>query len=131
LQALIWPEHVERARLMEEALAHAAAVPIEIEEGDATQVIAEQIAKLPLDAPRVLFATHVVYQIPREGLLELIEGIALASREAPVDFVIMESTGKGDSRVDHLAFEDGERRSRNVLAHCDSHGRWIEWGGQA
>lgn len=131
LRALIWPEHVERARLMDEALAHAATVPIEIDEGDATQVIAEQIEKLPLDASRVLFATHVVYQIPHEGLLEMLEGVARASREAPVDLVIMDSTGKGDSRVDHFAFEDGERSGQNVLAHSDSHGRWIEWGRQA
>lgn len=130
LRALIWPEHVERARLMDEALAHASTVPIEIEEGDATREIAQQIAKLPVEAPRVLFATHVVYQIPRQGLLAMLEAIAGASREAPVDLVIMESTGKGDSRVDHLAFEAGERKSRSVLAHSDSHGRWIEWGRQ-
>jgi len=128
LRALIWPEHVERARVMDEALAHAATVPVEIEEGDATRDIADQIAKLPLEAPRVLFATHVIYQIPREGLLAMLEGIARASNEAPVDLLIMDSTGKGDSRVDHFAFEDGQRRSRSVLALCDSHGRWIEWG---
>ncbi len=131
LRALIWPEHTERARLMDEALAHAATVPIEIEQGDAIRELEDQIAKLPIDAPRVLFATHVVYQIPRAGLLAMLDSIARASRQVPVDLVIMESTGKGDSRVDHLAFEDGERKGRRVLAHCDSHGRWIEWGRQA
>lgn len=130
LRALIWPEHVERARLMDEALAHVPDVPIEIEEGDATQEIADHIARLPLDAPRVIFATHVVYQIPREGLLALLDGVAEASRVAPVDFIIMESSGQGDSRVDHFAFEAGERKSRSLLGHADSHGRWIEWGAQ-
>jgi hypothetical protein len=130
LRALIWPEHVLRARLMDEALAHVPQVPIEIVEGDATREIAEQIAMLPLDVPRVVFATHVVYQIPREGLLALLDGVAEASRPAPVDFIIMESSGKGDSRVDHFAFEAGERKSRTLLARADSHGRWIEWGGK-
>ena len=37
LRALIWPEHVERARLMDEAIEHAASVPIEIGAGDATR----------------------------------------------------------------------------------------------
>jgi hypothetical protein len=83
-----------------------------------------------LDVPRVVFATHVVYQIPREGLLALLDGVAEASRPAPVDFIIMESSGKGDSRVDHFAFEAGERKSRTLLARADSHGRWIEWGGR-
>ena len=130
LRALIWPEHVERARLMDEALAHVATVPVEIEEGDATREIAEQIARLPEDVPRVLFATHVVYQIPRQGLLALLDGVAEASRAAPVDFIIMESSGEGDSRVDHFAFEGGAQQGRTLLGHADSHGRWIEWGAR-
>jgi len=130
LRALIWPEHVERARVMDEALAHAAVVPVEIEEGDATREIADQIAKLPIEAPRVLFATAVMYQIPREGVLAMLEGIARASREAPVDLLVMDSTGQGDSRLDHFAFEDGQQQSRSMLALCDSHGRWIDWGRQ-
>lgn len=130
LKALIWPEHVERARVMDEALAIAASVPIEIEAGDATRDIEAQIAKLPQGAPRVLFATHVVYQIPRQGLLAMLDGIARASADAPVDLVIMESTGQGDSRVDWFHFASGERQHRTVLAHSDSHGRWIEWGAR-
>ena len=130
LRALVWPEHVERARLMDEALAHVPDLPVEIIEGDATREVGAAIARLPRDAPRVLFATHVVYQIPPEGLLAMLDGIAEASREAPVDFIVVDSSGKGDSRVDHLAFAGGEQVGRDVLAHADSHGRWIEWGRQ-
>jgi hypothetical protein len=128
LRALIWPEHVERSRLMDEALAHAGEVPIEIEAGDATRDMEDQIEKLPADAPRVLFATHVVYQIPRVGLLSMLDGIARASRSAPVDLLIMESSGQGDSQLDWFAFAEGERKSRRVLGHSDSHGRWLDWG---
>ena len=128
LRALIWPEHVARSRLMDEALAHEAEAPIEIEAGDATRDMETQIAKLPADAPRVLFATHVVYQIPREGLLAMLDGIARASQSAPVDLLIMESSGQGDSQLEWFAFAEGERKSRRVLAHSDSHGRWLDWG---
>ena len=105
--------------------------PIEIEEGDATREIEDRIAKLPIDVPRVLFATHVVYQISPEGVLAMFDAIARASFAAPIDLVIMDSTGRGDSRLDHIAFEDGERKSQNILALSDSHGRWIEWRRQA
>ena len=131
LRALIWPEHIERAQLMDQAIALAEEVPIEIEAGDATRDLEAQIEKLPADAPRVLFATHVFYQIPREGLIAILESIARASRSLPVDLIVMESTGEGDSRIDWFAFEEGERKSRTALGRSDSHGRSIEWGRQA
>lgn len=130
LRALIWPEHAERARVMNQALEHAKTVPIEIEEGDATREIEAHIDRLPTDAARVLFATHVFYQIPREGRLSILEGIARASREQPVDLIRMESTGEGDSQIDWFGYEDGERTTRARLARSDSHGRWIDWGAQ-
>lgn len=131
LRALIWPEHVERARLMDEAIEHAASVPIEIEAGDATRDLEGEIAKLPIDAPRVLFATHVFYQIPKEGLHRLLASIARASVAAPVDLIVMESTGHSDSRIDWFGFDQGERLHRTILGFADSHGRWIEWGRQS
>jgi hypothetical protein len=130
LRALIWPEHSERAKVMDEAIAHAKTVPVEIEEGDATREIAAQLARLPSDAARIVFATHVFYQISREGRRRIHDGIASASREQPVDLILMESSGEGDSQLWRFRFESGERTGRSVLARSDSHGRWIEWGAQ-
>lgn len=130
LRALIWPEHWERAQAMDEALAHATLVSVDIAEGDATRDIAAQIDRLPKDAARVLFATHVLYQISREGRRGLFDGMAEASREQPLDLILMESTGEGDSRIESFSFEGGARTGRTVLARSDSHGRWIEWGAQ-
>ena len=129
-RALIWPEHSDRVQTMDEAFAHAKAVPVEIEQGDATCEIAEHVARLPSDAARVLFATHVFYQIPRHGRRQIIEGIASASREQPVDFIRMESSGEGDSRVEWFSFAGGEQVGHTILARSNSHGRWIEWGAQ-
>jgi len=128
LRALIWPEHAERARVMNEALALATSVPIEIEAGDATRDLGAAIAKLPDDCARVLFATQVFYQIPQEGRMKILEAMARASRDASLDFVLMESTGEGDSRIEWFGFANGENTNRTTLARADSHGRWIEWG---
>jgi hypothetical protein len=130
LRALIWPEHAERVQAMDEALARAKTIPIEIEEGDATQEIAAHIDRLPSDAARVLFATHVLYQISREGRRRIHERIAAASLDQPVDLILMESSGEGDSQIWWFSFEAGEQTGRTVLARSDSHGRWIEWGAQ-
>ena len=128
LRALIWPEHIERVKLMEEALAVAAEVPVVIEAGDATKDIEAAIQRLPTDAPRVVFATHAVYQMSEEGVLAMTEGVAAASHEVPVDFIIMESDGSGASQIEWLAFEAGALVGRKVVARSDSHGRWLAWG---
>ena len=78
----------------------------------------------------MLFATHVFYQIPREDRLRILDGIAQASCEQPVDLILMDGTGEGDSRIDWFSFEAGERKDRLTLARADSHGRWIDWGAQ-
>ena len=127
LRALIWPEHVERAHAMDAALAHSQSVPIEIIRGDATRDVEREVQALPEDAARVVFATHVFYQISREGRQAIAEGLADASAEQPLDLILMESSGEGDSIVTHFAFEDGRRSASRQLARADSHGRWIDW----
>ncbi|MEM9174834.1 MAG: DUF2332 domain-containing protein [Myxococcota bacterium] len=127
LRALIWPEHVERGRLMDEAIAVAERVPADIVAGDATTDVEAAVARLPADAPRVVFATVALYQIDEAGQRAIHEALARASASQPLDFVTMESNGQGVTQVDHFAFEAGERVASRVLAEADSHGRWIDW----
>ncbi|MCR9098112.1 MAG: DUF2332 domain-containing protein [bacterium] len=130
LRALIWPEHVERGRLMDEAIEVAARVPALIAAGDATKDLEDAVARLPADAPRVVFATVALYQIDDDGQRAIHASLARASAAQPIDFVTMESNGQGGCRIDHFAFEAGGATDHTVLAQADSHGRWIEWGRQ-
>lgn len=127
LRALIWPEHVERARAMDAALGHVRTVPIEIIRGDATRDLEREVRALPDNAARVVFATHVFYQISSKGRQAILDGLADASAEQPVDLILMESSGEGDSIVSHFAFDDGRCSASGQLARADSHGRWIDW----
>jgi len=127
LRALIWPEHVERARAMDAALGHARTVPIEIIRGDATRDLEREVRALPDNAARVVFATHVFYQISSKGRQAILDGLADASAEQPVDLILMESSGEGDSIVSRFAFDDGRCSASGQLARADSHGRWIDW----
>lgn len=128
LRALIWPEHVERGRLMDEAIAVAERVPAEIAAGDATTDLEAAVERLPTDAPRVVFATVALYQIADEGHRAIHAALARASATQPLDFVTMESNGRGSTQIDHYTFEGGAATGHRVLAQADSHGRWIEWG---
>lgn len=127
LRALIWPEHLQRASAMEAALEHVERVPAEIHQGDATTDIEAHVRALPEAAARVVFATQVFYQIPVEGRQAILDGLARASDVAPVDLVLMESSGEGDSLVTHFAFQNGSRGETLELARVDSHGRAVRW----
>jgi len=128
IRALVWPEHTERTRLMSEALEVASRVPAAIEEGDATRDIEQAVQRMPTASPRVVFATHAVYQMSEDGRRDMMSGLEKASRTAPIDLVVVDSNLRGESRIDWVAFTDGARQNRVALGHADSHGRWIEWG---
>jgi hypothetical protein len=128
IRALVWPEHTERTRLMGEALEVAARVSVTIEEGDATRDIEQAVQRMVIASPRVVFATHAVYQMSDDGRRAMIAGLERASRAAPVDLVVVDSNLRGESRIDWVPFADGTRQNRVTLGHADSHGRWIEWG---
>jgi hypothetical protein len=127
LRALIWPEHVARAQAMDAALEHVARVPAEIHAGDATRDIEAHVGALPEDAARVVFATHVFYQISGEGREAIHEGLARESSSKRVDLILMESNGQGDSFVTHHSFENGAPGPMRRLARADSHGRSLTW----
>jgi hypothetical protein len=112
---------------MEAALEHVERVPAEIHQGDATTDIEAHVRALPEAAARVVFATQVFYQIPVEGRQAILDGLARASDVAPVDLVLMESSGEGDSLVTHFAFQNGSRGETLELARVDSHGRAVRW----
>ncbi len=131
LRALVWPEHVERLRAMDAALAVAERVPVEIRAGDATRDVEAWIAEAPARGATVVFATHVFYQIPRSGRREILAGLARVSGRGPLDLIVMDSSGEGDSVVRHHGFEGGRRVEARTLARSDSHGRWIEWLSEA
>lgn len=127
LRALIWPEHVERADAMDAALEVGSKVAVEIDRGDATREIEAHARALPRDAARVVFATHVFYQISKEGRQQVFEGLVRASNAMPIDLILMESSGEGDSLVTRTPFQNGKRRDSIGIARADSHGRSIAW----
>lgn len=128
LRALIWPEHVERHQRLEAAIAIAQSDPPRVIRGDATRDLPALLAEAPADAQLCVFATHALYQIPREGRERMFEAMTAASHERPLAFVTMEGTGVDYSELFLHWVEEGDR-SVTHLANANPHGRWIEWLG--
>jgi hypothetical protein len=128
LRALIWPEHVERHERLLAALEIARQHPPPLIAGDAVERVPELLRGAPEGTAPVVFATHALYQVPRERRIALLKGIeAEASRVGRrIDLVSLEGTGPDYSELTLTTWQSEERDTR-LLARASPHGRWLEW----
>lgn len=121
LQALVWPDHADRAALLANArrvwLQHTPRVVA----GDAVAGLSRLIQAAPMDAALCVFHCHVLNQFPVPARTAFSEALRSASRQRPVYHVSSEG-----ERLTVTRLVDG--RSRVLLSVLRSaHGRWIEW----
>jgi hypothetical protein len=126
LHALIWPEHVERHARLDAAAEIARKDPPRIERGDACERVPGLVGEAPDDASLVLYATHALYQFPREGVARLLGDLQALSARRPIWLVALEGTGRNCSELAGLRFEGATRAARK-LADASPHGWWLEW----
>ena len=131
LQALIWPEHVERHQRLIDGAAELRHSPIDLRSGDAAELLPQMIADAPEDAALTAYSTVAIYQIPAAGRQQILETLAETSRNRPVWLVTLEHLldDIDDVQFPSLAitrFRDGAS-SRQLLARSSPHGWWIEW----
>jgi len=133
-RALIWPEHVERAARFEDAFAIAKTVAPTIIAGDAVETIGAVIDAAPPDAALCIHHSFVMYQLPTERKAALSKLLRAASETRPIWRLGVEWAGgenipapENENAVE-LARYEGGAVSRQRLAFCDPHGRWLEWG---
>ena len=122
LQALVWPEHVERFDLLQRALAAVALDPPEIVAGDAIDALAELDAeRLPSDRPLIVFHSQVRIHVPAARRVAFDAAIdALAARRRLLH-VALEHRDDGPAV---LSLRDSEGEDVD-LARAHGHGRWI------
>jgi hypothetical protein len=126
LRALIWPEHEERhARLAAAAAIAREQVP-EIVRGDAVELLPDLLEQAPEGASLVVYATHSLYQLPREGVARIVESLAEHAARRPVWLLALEGTGRNCSEFARVLFDGGSRQALK-LANASPHGWWIEW----
>ena len=127
LRALIWPEHSDNRELFDQALAIARSDPPRILAGDALDLLPEILRELPGGRPANVYHSHTLNQFSPGSRSRLNEILAEASLERPVTRLGFESLGLGDSDLNVVSYVNGAQREPQLLAHCEPHGRWIEW----
>ena len=123
LRALIWPEHVERHQRLIDAAAEFERQPIELLQGDASELLPGLIEDTPHDVALVVYATVALYQFGHEARRSVLRSLRAASHDRDVWFVTLEGV-EIELRLTH--FRDGNERSE-LLARTSPHGWWIDW----
>ena len=137
LRALVWPEHLARAALLEQVLALAQRQPPPLIAGDALTVLPQAIADAPADTAVCVFHTATLAHFPPEARARFHALIPELARQRDLFWLSSEGSGNSGRRGLYLtiltAFQRGRRVERQ-LAYSHPHGSWLEWqdrGGQA
>ncbi len=122
LEALVWPEHVDRLDRLRKALQIRAETPVTLMEGDAIALLPELDRLLP-PGPVVVMHTVMAYQLSPDQQVALDAACLALSRRRPTARVSMEPAGAPT----HTAIRTGlTRTSAQVRAKAHAHGRWID-----
>lgn len=121
LQALVWPDHADRAAL----LANARRVWLQdaprVVAGDAVQKLPELIRAAPTGAALCVFHCHVLNQFPPSARAAFAEALRSASRRRPVYHVSSEGERLNVTRL------VGGRAGTLLSVLRSAHGRWVAW----
>ena len=121
LQALIWPDHADRAALLANARRVWLQQPPRMEAGDALQVLPVVIAQVPAETALCVFHCHALYQFSVAARSAFSAILRSASRSRPVYHVSSEGERLVVTRLDNA-------QSTTLLSALRSaHGRWVEW----
>jgi hypothetical protein len=139
LRALVWPEHPERAAVLQQVLALAQRGPPTLIAGDALTALPQAVAEAPTDAILCVFHIATLAHFPPEARERFRLLIPELARQRDLFWLSSEGVGLGERRqrgeyVTILtAFQNGRRTERR-LADNHQHGAWLEWldsGGNA
>jgi hypothetical protein len=127
LRALIWPEHRDRARLLERAIGMARQDPPPMRAGDLLDLLLPALEEAPGDAAVCVYHSYTLNQCPRTTGEQLDLLLAGFSRNRDVDRISLEwFSGQQQPHLELYSYRRGAVQ-RTLLASCEAHGREIEW----
>jgi hypothetical protein len=127
LRALIWPEHADRRALLDAALTLARENPPRIVPGDAADVLPRVLAEVPQDAVLCVYDSYTLNQMPRAVRARILAHLREHGARRPLCRITQEGLSLERPPQVELTTYDGGVVHTELLARCESHGRWIEW----
>jgi hypothetical protein len=125
LRALVWPDHRDRFRRLEQALAATEGLSLNIRAGDALALLTDALAEAPRKGPLCVYHTMAAYQLAKPDREALDSLMVIAGLRRPVWRLSMEWAA-GDYPLTLTRYADGTTETR-LLAFCDPQGGSMEW----
>jgi hypothetical protein len=127
LRSFVWPDMTERLERLERAIEVVRHDPPPIERGDLVERLPELLAGRRPGALTLVFENAVLGYIPEERRRRLYDALAEAGERAPLAFVSAGSTGEEVPTYQAMNVQLWPGGEREVVAHADFHGAWIDW----
>lgn len=123
LNSLIWPEHLERRTLFEQAAKCVKENPVRLIEGDGVKLLPALIEGIPEEHSICVFHTHVANQMPAEGKEKLLAAIKACGQNRDI-FHIYNNI---QDRNLHLDYYLGSNEFKKMVGQTEGHGKWFTW----
>jgi hypothetical protein len=129
LRALIWPEHNDRARLLEQAVESARRVPPSLVAGNAADLLPQILATVPQEQVLCVYHSYTLNQCPPAIREKILEDLSDFARKRDFFRISLEwYSGQHQPHLELFSYESGVAK-KELLAYCESHGRTIDWLG--
>jgi hypothetical protein len=125
LRALVWPDHPQRLRRLDQAIGFLSGQHPDIRAGDALALLLDVVAEAPRDGTLVVFHTMTTYQFSRGDKAALEDLFIVASLRRPVWRLSMEWDGEAYPLL-LSRYADGAQTTR-LLGLTLGHGQVLDW----
>ncbi|MEA2574796.1 MAG: hypothetical protein QOH93_2094 [Chloroflexia bacterium] len=126
LRAMIWPEHQERAELLERAIAVARKDLPTLMKGDVFDLLPQAVRNAPRGTAICIYHSYTIMQLPKEARDRLTSMIGELSIDLPIYRISQEWPGGEAAQVNLMRYA-GNTYVEQHLADCHPHGLWLEW----
>lgn len=126
LAALIWPEHVERQELLEQALSLARSDPPTRIAGDAVELLPGMLEDVPGDMTLVVVHSYTLNQF-RAEMRECLNRLLTEHAERRDVYRVAIEWLAGEHPLVQTTSYRSRVTTERIVARCDQHGSWLEW----
>lgn len=124
LQALIWPEHLDRFELMRAAIEVREQQPQTIIAGDVLHTLPEALSAIRNKHPVLVYSSLVLYQLSDQHKQDLKQMLSDAAQDRTLFHISAEWDGVEQLEIICTDYQMGDSIH---LANSEAHGRWLQW----
>ena len=126
LRALVWPENVEREKMLLKAVRVVRQHNPRTIKGDMIRALPRLLEDLPLEGTAAVICSFVLRQLSLSSRERFFQILRLHSWNRTLFLIVLDSLDKSFATLHLIIFRTGEI-TRITLAECDYHGTWLRW----